>query len=90
MIRLDPCGRVRNIGAKTQARDEADVNDVLERPTVERWVTTQEVAEHLSKPISWVRNNAATLPHRRVGNHLRFKLSAVDAWLDEQAGGFSA
>jgi hypothetical protein len=53
--------------------------------TVERWVTAQGAADHLSKPISWVRNNAAILPHSKCGNHLRFKLSQLDAWLESQA-----
>jgi hypothetical protein len=48
----------------------------------ERWETAAVVADYLSKPVSWVRNNISQLPHRKVGNHLRFRLSEIDAWLD--------
>lgn len=50
----------------------------------ERWVTTVEVAEHIGKPPSWVYANAARvgLPRRRIGQHFRYLLSEVDAWID--------
>jgi len=52
----------------------------------ESWVGTEQVAEHLGKPVSWLYQNAERLgiPRRRLGNHLRFRLSEVDAWLSEQ------
>jgi excisionase family DNA binding protein len=55
--------------------------------TIERWVTTDEVATYLSKPPSWLHNNAARLgiPRSKVGKHYRYKLSEVAAWV-ENAG----
>lgn len=53
----------------------------------ERWVTTVELAAHLHKPVSWLHQNAERLdiPRRRLGRHLRYRLSEVDAWLRDQA-----
>lgn len=52
----------------------------------DRLLTTDEVAEYLRKPASWVRNNAesARIPRRRLGNQYRYKLAEIDAWLDGQ------
>lgn len=53
----------------------------------ETWVTTEDVAAHLGKPVSWIHQNAERigLPRRRLGNHFRYRLSQVDAWLAEQS-----
>lgn len=55
--------------------------------TTEKYVSTAAAAEFLDKPASWLRNNAARLgiPRRRVGNHWRFRLSEVEAWVERQA-----
>ena len=52
----------------------------------ERWATTEEVAEYLSKPTNWLHNNAERLgiPRRRLGRQYRYRLSEVEAWLDSQ------
>lgn len=49
----------------------------------EAFVTTEDVAQYLSKPASWVHNNAARLglPRYRMGNHYRYLLSEVAAWV---------
>jgi hypothetical protein len=54
---------------------------------IERWITTEEAAEHLCKPPSWLHANADRLgvPRRRLGNQYRYRLSELDAWLDGQA-----
>lgn len=54
---------------------------------VEPFVTTEEAAEFLGKPKSWIHNNAARLgmPRRRLGNQWRFRLSEISEWV-EQAG----
>lgn len=53
--------------------------------TRERWVTTTEVAEYLGKPQSWVFVNAERLgmPRRRIGNQYRYRLSEIDAWMND-------
>jgi hypothetical protein len=52
----------------------------------EPWVTTDEVAAHLHKPVSWIHQNSERvgLPRRRLGNQFRWRLSEVDAWLSGQ------
>jgi excisionase family DNA binding protein len=54
--------------------------------TAERYVTTDEVAEFLGKPVTWVYNNAGPLgiPRYRLGNHYRYRLSEVAEWLSGQ------
>ncbi|RCG30605.1 DNA-binding protein [Sphaerisporangium album] len=51
----------------------------------ERWVGTKEVALHLGKPASWIYDNVIKLriPHRKVGNQYRYRLSEIDRWMDE-------
>lgn len=41
----------------------------------------------LNRPKSWVHQNwrKAGIPAFKVGNELRFKPSAIEAWLDQQA-----
>ena len=54
----------------------------------ERWVGVEEVAAHLQvgkdSIYRWV--EAKGLPARRVGRLLRFRLSEVDAWVEEGSG----
>lgn len=54
--------------------------------TNEPWVTTDEVAAHLHKPVGWVHQSAdrVGLPRRRLGNQFRYKISEVDLWLSGQ------
>ena len=55
---------------------------------MEQWVSTSEVAQHIGKPESWVYANARRLgmPRSRVGQHYRWKLSLVDAWMEGLGG----
>lgn len=53
-------------------------------------LTAQELAEQLGVPLAtlyqW--NTKGTGPKRiRMGRHVRYRLSDVDAWLDRQAVG---
>jgi excisionase family DNA binding protein len=52
--------------------------------TPERFVGTKEVAAFIGKPASWVHNCAARhgIPRYRIGNHWRFRLSEVAAWVE--------
>ncbi len=54
--------------------------------TTEAWVTTEEAAEYLRKPPGWLHANAERLrvPRRKIGQHYRYRLSELDAWLDAQ------
>jgi len=54
-------------------------------PTKEAFATTEDVAEYLSRPASWVHNNAGRLglPRYKVGNHYRYLLSEVAAWVQQ-------
>ncbi|MER7071021.1 helix-turn-helix domain-containing protein [Terrabacter sp. NPDC000476] len=51
----------------------------------EAFVTTEEVANFLGKPSSWLYNNAHKLhvPRYRVGTQLRYRLSEVAAWVEQ-------
>ena len=55
----------------------------------ERWVGVDDVAAHLGvgkdSVHRWVENRS--LPARKVGRLLRFKLSEVDAWVNAGGGG---
>ena len=54
--------------------------------STEELMTVEELARWLRKPKSWVYNrlNDLGIPHYKIGNHLRFKRSEVEAWLDGQ------
>jgi hypothetical protein len=53
---------------------------------LEPFVTSEQVAEFLGKPVSWIHNNAGRLgiPRARLGNHWRYRLSDVSDWLERQ------
>lgn len=56
-------------------------------PVADELMTVQELAAYLHVPPSWIYDNHARLgiPSVRVGRMLRFRLTAVDRWLDDQA-----
>ena len=51
---------------------------------MERLLTTDEIAEYLAKPRSWIDQNAEKIgiPRVKLGNHFRYRLADVDSWLD--------
>ena len=52
----------------------------------ERWVTTQELADHLGFSTKGVQRRAKEgMPHAKMGSRLRFKVTLVEQWLREQA-----
>lgn len=54
----------------------------------DRLLGAQEVADYLGLPIATIYawNTRGTGPRRfRVGKHVRYRLSEVDAWLEQQA-----
>jgi excisionase family DNA binding protein len=67
-------GRVVNLDEERRARRGR-----------EPWCTKQELAEHLGFSVRWVELRVREgMPARRMGRRLRFQVSAVEAWLDEQ------
>ena len=54
--------------------------------TKEKFVTTDEAAEYLHKPTSWLHNNAGRLriPRYKVGNQWRYRLSEIAEWVEAQ------
>jgi excisionase family DNA binding protein len=57
--------------------------------TPARLLDAKEVAELLSVPATWVREQTRTgdLPHLRLGRYVRFDQEAVLAWLETQRAG---
>ena len=55
----------------------------------DRLLTADEVAERLSVPKSWVRQETreGRMPHLALGRYKRYEWEAVDAWLEEQRAG---
>lgn len=51
--------------------------------TIEPFVGTDDVAELIGKPTSWVHNNAGRLgiPRYRLGKQYRYLLSEVREWM---------
>jgi hypothetical protein len=57
----------------------------------EPWCTKQELAEHLGFSVRWVELRVREgMPTRRMGQRLRFQISAVEAWLDREQTGPAA
>lgn len=54
--------------------------------TTERFVTTEQAAEFLGKPVSWLYNSAGRLgiPRHRLGRQYRYRLSELADWLERQ------
>lgn len=61
---------------------------LAERPPVEPLIDAKAAAELLAVQPSWVlrETRAGRLPHIYVGKYPRYRASALNAWLDEQAG----
>ena len=66
------------------ARDtDGPLADVIPLTRVEPWVKTPELAAHLGVADRTIRRYMREgLPHRKLGRAVRFRLSAVDEWLD--------
>jgi excisionase family DNA binding protein len=54
-----------------------------------RLMTAQQVAELLEVDPSWIyaETRAGRFPHVRVGRYRRFKLSAVERWIEDHERG---
>ena len=55
----------------------------------EELMTVSEIAEFLKVPVSWVyertrRTGIERIPHLKLGKYLRFSVSEVKSWLQEQ------
>jgi len=56
-------------------------------------LTIEEIAELLKVPKTWIyqrtrERSSSTIPHFKVGKYLRFSLSEVQAWLQDQRRGW--
>jgi excisionase family DNA binding protein len=62
---------------------------VTDPPVNGRLLLAAEVAELLSVPVSWVRQEtrAGRIPHLALGRYKRYEWPALEAWLAEQASG---
>jgi len=59
---------------------------IARNPELERWITTQELADHLGFSTKWVQRRVKEgMPHARMGSRHRFKISVVETWLRERA-----
>jgi excisionase family DNA binding protein len=60
-----------------------------ESSTTNRLMTAQQVAELLEVDPSWIyaETRAGRFPHVRVGRYRRFKLSAVERWIEDHERG---
>ena len=54
---------------------------------MEKWVGVREVSEHIGQKPDWTRKYAPLIPHVRIGQQYRFRLSEVDKWLEQWRGG---
>lgn len=51
----------------------------------ERWLTKQQLAEHLGYSTRWVEYRIHDgMPYERLGHRMRFRASEVEAWLKGQ------
>lgn len=50
----------------------------------EKWSNLEEIAEHLGVSKDTIRNwiKKEVIPYHRVGKQYKFKVSAVDAWVE--------
>jgi excisionase family DNA binding protein len=60
-----------------------------ESSATSRLMTAQQVAELLEVDPSWIyaETRAGRFPHVRVGRYRRFKLSAVERWIEDHERG---
>jgi predicted DNA-binding transcriptional regulator AlpA len=55
------------------------------RAGIEPWLNKKQLAAHLSFSARWVELRVRDgMPHRRIGNRLRFRVSEVEEWLAEE------
>lgn len=50
--------------------------------TPEPFVTSAEVSQFLSKKLSWIYDHMHEIPHHKIGNHYRFRLTEIAAWVE--------
>lgn len=53
----------------------------------EPWITAEDAAAHLGYAVGTLYNKIAAgeaIPHRKLGRHLRFRRSELDAWVEAQ------
>jgi excisionase family DNA binding protein len=55
----------------------------MDSNNAERWLTADEVAEHLGYSVRTIYDKVQRneIPHQRIGRTLRFRRGEVDAWV---------
>lgn len=63
--------------------------DRIAAPHADRWLSSEEAAEHLGVTLAALRHLKARLPHSQEGPGARvyFRASDLDQWLAERANG---
>lgn len=57
---------------------------------MDRWLSTQEFAEFIGLPVETIyywRKRGSGPRGVKIGRHVKYKLSEIDAWLDELRDG---
>jgi hypothetical protein len=50
---------------------------------LEPWLSKRDLAQHLGCSVSWVEKKAAAgLPHTVIAGRVKFRVSAVEPWLE--------
>lgn len=64
-------------------------SDDTGNPVHARLLTANEVAELLALPVTWVyaETRADRIPHVSLGKYRRYRLEAIERWLEEQERG---
>ena len=70
-------------------RTSKNLGDIEMETQFDELMTVSEIAEFLKVPVSWVyertrRAGIEQIPHVKLGKYLRFSVSEVKTWLQEQ------
>jgi excisionase family DNA binding protein len=74
-------------------RTQKGLGGTLDSQDPRALLTADELAERLHVTKSWIYNKvrAGRMPHVRLGRYVRFRVGAIDAWIEEiERGGQGA
>lgn len=74
---------------KTEYKTSAAIAKHLNAPITsdDRLLNSEEVAELIGKSVAWLarkRWEGGGIPYRKIGRHVRYQLSVVLSWLNQQ------
>jgi excisionase family DNA binding protein len=63
--------------------------EIVSVGTLGKLLTSEQVADKLGKPVSWVYNNIRKegIPYIKLGQHYRFVEEKVDSWIQSKIEG---